>query len=327
MRPIQSAMPEQTPDKNQTKPPKRTQQGTYTDIRLNGIWALLPVHLQPYVTLARLDRPIGWWLLVLPGWWIFAAFSPDPHRAIFYMTLFTIGAVAMRGAGCIINDLWDRDIDAQVERTQSRPLASGQISVRAAVLFLGCLSGCGLLVLIQLPLFSWAIGFGALPFIIVYPLAKRFIDWPQIVLGLTFSWAIPVAGAVLWQGWPPTSLWLLYAGTVFWVIGYDTIYAVQDMKDDRLTGVRSSALALGQYLRVGVGLCYLLASLLWAAGFFSLLGKGTWMGGLGLVCCHFLWQLRRLVFDDPETALQIFKSNRDAGLILTAALFLGNLLN
>ena len=230
----------------------------------------------------------------------------------------------MRGAGCIINDLWDRNIDAQVERTKSRPLASGQISVTAAVLFLLCLSGCGLLVLIQLPLFSWAIGIGALPLIILYPLAKRFMNWPQIVLGLTFSWAIPVAGSVLWQSWPPASLWLLYAGTVFWVIGYDTIYAIQDLKDDRLTGVKSSALALGRHLRVGVGLCYLFASLLWAAGFFSLLGQGIWMIGLSLVCCHFLWQLRQLVADNPAIALQIFKSNRDAGLILTAGLFLGS---
>ena len=243
------------------------------------------------------------------------------------MALFTIGAVTMRGAGCIINDLWDRDIDAQVERTQSRPLASGQISVTAAVLFLGCLSGGGLLVLVQLPLFSWAVGISAMPFMILYPLAKRFMDWPQIVLGLTFSWAIPVAGSVLWQGWPPASLWLLYAGTVFWVIGYDTIYAVQDVKDDRLIGVRSSALALGRHLRFGVGVCYLSASLLWAAGFFSLLGQGTWMVGLSLVCCHFLWQLRQLVPDNPTIAIRIFKSNRDAGLILTAGLFLGNFFN
>ena len=232
----------------------------------------------------------------------------------------------MRGAGCIINDLWDKDIDVQVERTQSRPLASGKISVRAAVLFLGCLSGGGLLVLVQLPPFSWAVGVSALPLIILYPLAKRFMDWPQVVLGLTFSWAIPVAGAVLWQGWPPANLWLLYAGTVFWVIGYDTIYAVQDLKDDRLTGVKSSAIALGRHLRAGVGVCYLFTSLLWAAGFFSLLGKGTWMVGLGIVCCHFFWQLRRLVADNPSTALQIFKSNRDAGLILTASLFMDSFL-
>ena len=196
------------------------------------------------------------------------SFQSSPHIAIFYMTLFTIGAVAMRGAGCIINDLWDRDIDAQVERTQSRPLASGQISVTAAVLFLGAkwLRSSSLN---PAALFSWAIGIGALPLIILYPLAKRFMNWPQIVLGLTFSWAIPVAGSVLWQSWPPASLWLLYAGTVFWVIGYDTIYAIQDLKDDRLTGVKSSALALGRHLRVGVGLCYLFASLLWAGTLFS----------------------------------------------------------
>ena len=284
-------MPSKTPDKNHANLRKGVQQRKYTDIRLSGMWALIPGHLQPYVTLARLDRPIGWWLLVLPGWWIFAAFSPDPHSAVFFMALFTIGAVAMRGAGCIINDLWDRDIDAQVERTRSRPCFRTDICDSCCPVS-RCLSGCGLLVLIQLPMFSWAVGISALPLIILYPLAKRFTNWPQIVLGLTFSWAIPVAGAVLWQGWPPASLWVLYAGTVFWVIGYDTIYAVQDLKDDRLTGVGSSALALGRHLRVGVGACYLLASLLWAAGFLSLLGQGVWIGGLGLVCCHFLWQLR-----------------------------------
>lgn len=290
------------------------------------MWALLPERLQPYVTLARLDRPIGWWLLVLPGWWIFAAFSPEPQTAVWYMALFTGGAVVMRGAGCIINDLWDRDIDSRVERTKTRPLASGQISVTAAFLFLGFLCSCGLFVLIQLPMFSWAVGAGALPLIILYPLAKRFTDWPQIVLGLTFSWAIPVAGAVIWQGWPPASLWLLYAGTVFWVIGYDTVYAVQDMKGDKQTGVKSSALALGRFLRVGVGICYLMTSLFWAFGFFSLLGPGIWMGGLGLVCCHFLWQLRRLAAKDPATALYIFKSNRDTGLILTVSLIMGSFL-
>ena len=198
----------------------------------------------PHITLARLDRPIGWWLLVLPGWWIFAAFSPGWQTAIWYMALFTVGAVAMRAVGCVINDLWDRDIDAQIERTRARPLASGQLSVAAAFIFLMCLSGLGLLVLLQLPVICWGVGVAALPLVILYPLAKRFTDWPQIVLGFTFSWAIPVAVAVLWQSWPPAGLWLIYAGCVCWVVGYDTIYAVQDMPDDRLTGADPQPLRL-----------------------------------------------------------------------------------
>ena len=294
----------------------------HSDIQLDGFWALLPVSVHPYITLARLDRPIGWWLLVLPGWWVFAGFSPSWQTAVWYMGLFTIGAVVMRAAGCVINDLWDRDIDAQIERTRTRPLASGQLSVSAAFIFLICLCGLGLLVLIQLPVISWGVGLAALPLVILYPLAKRFTDWPQIVLGLTFSWAIPVAVAVLWQGWPPAGLWLIYAGCVCWVVGYDTIYAVQDMPDDRLTGVRSSALALGKYIRWGVSLFYLAAILFWTAGFWGLLGPGVWLGGLGLMSCHLIWQITKLRRDDPASALQLFKSNRDAGLILSAGLFL-----
>ena len=301
--------------------PEPSQTGL-SDIRLTGLWARLPTAWHPYITLARLDRPIGWWLLVLPGWWIFAAFSPSLAAALWYMALFTVGAVVMRGAGCVINDLWDKNIDARIERTRTRPLASGQISVSAAVLFLAALSGVGLLVLIQLPVVSWAAGFAALPLVIVYPLAKRITNWPQVVLGLTFSWAIPVAAAVLWQDWPPAVIGLIYIGSVFWVIGYDTVYAVQDMKDDRITGVRSAALALGRHIKLGVSLFYLLAVGFWTAGFFSLLAPGPWLASLGLISCHFIWQVRRLDIADPGSALRVFKSNRDAGLLLTAGLLL-----
>ena len=314
-------MPSDTPEtatQARTKPEPDTT--GHSDIHLAGLWAKLPVSVHPYITLARLDRPIGWWLLVLPGWWIFAAFSPSISDAVWHMALFTIGAVVMRGAGCIINDLWDRHIDARIERTRTRPLASGQISVFAALCFLGGLSCLGLMVLIQLPVVSWAVGLAALPLVVLYPLAKRITDWPQIVLGLTFSWAIPVAGAVLWQGWPPAALWLIYAGSVCWVVGYDTVYAVQDMQDDRKTGVRSSALALGRHIKSGVSLFYLMAVLLWTAGLFSLMAPGAWLAGMGLVGGHFIWQLKSLDVTEPASALRIFKSNRDAGLLLTAGL-------
>jgi len=293
----------------------------HSDIQLDGFWALLPVSVHPYITLARLDRPIGWWLLVLPGWWVFAGFSPSWEIAVWYMMLFTIGAVVMRAAGCVVNDLWDRDIDAQIERTRKRPLASGQLSVQAAIFFLICLCGLGLAVLVQLPVISWGVGIAALPLVVLYPLAKRFTDWPQLILGLTFSWAIPVAAVVLWQSWPPVGLWLIYAGCVCWVVGYDTIYAIQDMADDRLTGVRSSALALGSYIRWGVSLFYLLAIAFLAAGFWDLLGAGVWLGGLGLMTGHLAWQVCQIKTDDPASALQLFKSNRNAGLILSAGLF------
>ncbi len=297
---------------------------TPSDINLTGLWACLPVYLHPFVTLARLDRPIGWWLLLLPGWWIIAALSPDLGRGFYLMGLFLIGAVVMRAAGCVINDLWDRKIDLKIARTRTRPLASGQITPLQALLFLFLLCMVGLLILLQLPIYSWLVGLCAIPLIILYPLAKRYFGWPQFVLGLTFSWGVPVAAACVFTDILQLQLVLIYAGSVFWVMGYDTIYAVQDMTDDRITGVRSSALSLGQHLKMGIACFYGLAVLFWGAGFFLLFGPDIWIAGLIAIALHFCWQVKALTPDQPKTALYLFQSNRNAGLILCLFLLIQN---
>ena len=241
------------------------------------------------------------------------------------MGLFTLGGITMRGAGCIVNDLWDRRIDAQVARTASRPLASGAITPFKALIFLVFLSVIGLLVLLSLPQRSWLVAIASFPLIICYPLAKRVIGWPQLVLGLTFSWAVPVAASVLSAAWLTLPLFAVYVGTVMWITGYDTIYAVQDQEDDKIAGIKSSALSLGRYLRAGVFCFYTSALLFWSYGFFMMLGPGLWLVGLGGAAAHLYWQISQLTEMSPQTARRLFVSNRTAGLILTAGLLLSHL--
>ena len=297
-----------------------------SDIRLEGWWQLWPQPLHPYITLARLDRPIGWWLLLLPGWWIIAGYSPNIQIAVFFMALFWVGAIVMRAAGCVVNDLWDRNIDKKIARTRTRPLASGQISIFGAVSFLALLILIGLGLLVQLPPQSWLVGLSAAPLILLYPLAKRFFGFPQAILGLTFSWGVFVAASILWSGWPPMGLFIIYAGTVFWVIGYDTIYAIQDMADDQITGVNSSALSLGRHLQAGVAACYGIAASCWLAGFYSLSGTGFWTTGMIAAIGHLGWQSVQIETDNPDKALRLFKSNRDTGLLLTAGFLIDQLI-
>ena len=290
-----------------------------------GVWSHLPQSFHPYIFIARLDRPIGWWLLILPGWWIAAALSDTLISAFWLMGLFTLGGITMRGAGCIVNDLWDRRIDAQVARTASRPLASGAITPFKALIFLVFLSFIGLLVLLSLPQRSWLVAIASFPLIICYPLAKRVMGWPQLVLGLTFSWAVPVAASVLSAAWLTLPLFAVYVGTVMWITGYDTIYAVQDQEDDKIAGIKSSALSLGRYLRAGVFCFYASALLFWSYGFFKMLGPGLWIVGLGGAAAHLYWQISQLTEMSPQTARRLFVSNRTAGLILTAGLLLSHL--
>jgi 4-hydroxybenzoate polyprenyltransferase len=256
----------------------------------------------------------------LPGWWIIAGYSPNLETAFFLMALFMIGAIIMRAAGCVINDLWDRNIDKQVARTKDRPLASGEITPFRAVAFLVFLTVLGLGLLVQLSLRTWIVGASAAPLIILYPLAKRVFGFPQLVLGLTFSWGLPVAASILWAGMPPFGLFLVYAGTVFWVIGYDTIYAIQDMPDDRATGVKSSALTLGARLKAGVALFYGAATACWFVGFYSLSGPDIWLFGVLAAGVHLGRQALQIDIATPDTALRLFTSNRDTGLLVTAAL-------
>ena len=301
----------------------------HTDINPRGWWRHLPGHLHPYILLARFDRPIGWWLLLLPGWWIIPAVATDTGRMAELMLLFLVGAVTTRAAGCVINDLWDRRLDRRVERTAGRPLAAGTVGIGAALVFLAALGLIGLGVLMRLPGTAILTGIAALPLVILYPLAKRVTWWPQAVLGLTFSWGVPLGWAAAAMqpapASPPLALLAIYLGSAAWVFGYDTIYAVQDMVDDRTVGVKSSALGLGRHLEAGVSTAYGLAILGLGGGFWLLIGPGPWLGGLALMAIHLCWQIRRLRADDPAGALRLFKSNRDAGLILTAGMVLTHL--
>ena len=289
---------------------------------LKGLWRVLPHAWHPFIILARFDRPIGWWLLLLPSWWILAAFSRHLLEALGWMWLFLIGAIVMRAAGCVVNDLWDRDLDKQVARTRSRPLASGQVTSKQAVMFLFGLCGVGLVILLLLPPVTWAVGLFVLPLIVLYPLAKRVTHWPQAVLGLTFSWGVFMAASVVLYEWN-LGVYLIYFGTAFWVMGYDTIYALQDKQDDRKAGVKSSAVALGGQVKRGVGAFYGCAILLWAAGFLLALGAGWWLGGLGAAAGHLAWQVVSLKENDPKLALKLFKANRDCGLLMTIGFLVG----
>jgi 4-hydroxybenzoate polyprenyltransferase len=289
----------------------------HSDIRLHGWWQHLPEALHPYIYLARLDRPIGWWLLLLPAWWAIPLGASTPPQMAYMMVLFLIGAVVMRGAGCVVNDLWDRRIDQRVERTRMRPLAAGTVTVFQALVFIALLCAVGLVILIQLPLMAVMVGVASLGLIVIYPLAKRVTWWPQFVLGLTFSWGVPLGWAAVGNGWPNPAIWLVYAGSVAWVFGYDTIYAVQDMADDRLAGIKSSALGFGRHLKSGIRAAYCLAIVLIAAGIHSFQGTGIWMVGITLMAIHLLRQVRQFDVKHPAGAHALFKSNRNAGLILT----------
>jgi len=292
------------------------------DIRLDGIWATLPASWHPFIALARLDRPVGWWLLLLPGWQAILLAGmlngTGPGRIFTLMLAFLIGAITMRAAGCVINDWWDRDLDRSVERTRNRPIASGRISTGGAAIFLAGLCLIGAIVLFQLPYQAIITGIAALPLIVIYPLAKRVMGLPQIILSLTFSWGALLGWAAVGT-WPGREAALLYAASAAWVFGYDTIYAVQDMADDRKMGIRSSALTLGRQIKPAVALAFgIMILALVALGALIEAGWG-WMAGIAAVALHFRWQLSRLDLANPGLAGHLFRSNRDAGLILTAA--------
>ncbi len=300
------------------EPRKDARTKSADDINLSGIWQLFPTQFHPFITIARLDRPIGWWLLILPGWWVAAALASSLAHALSLMALFLIGGVSTRAAGCVINDMWDRDIDRRVARTAQRPLAAGTISLFQASLFLALLGMVSLAVLFQLPPIAWLVGVASAPLVILYPLAKRVTYFPQLVLGLTFSWAAPTAYAATTLMMPDSALLIVYIGTICWVFGYDTIYAIQDIEDDTRSGVKSSAIGLGAKLTSGVATAYLLALIFWGIGFYLMVGAGFWMAGLAGVAIHFLWQIRQIRRDDAQMAKRLFISNRNCGLMLTA---------
>jgi 4-hydroxybenzoate polyprenyltransferase len=290
----------------------------------NWVDRFAPPALRPWLRLGRFDRPAGTWLLLLPGWQALAL-GPARHGGwpdLRLIVLFAIGAAVMRAAGCAYNDIVDRDLDAKVERTAKRPIPSGQISVKGAWAFLVGCSLVGLAILLSMNVLAIGLGVLSLGLVAAYPFMKRVTWWPQAWLGLTFNWGalLGFAAAAGAPGWPPL---LLYASGIAWTLGYDTIYAVQDMEDDALVGVKSSARALGPHAPVAVLGFYLLSLLLavaaaWTAGLGPLFLP--FAGGFAL---HLSLQAARLRIDDGPLALKLFKSNRDAGLLLFAGLVAG----
>lgn len=292
--------------------------------RGNWVDSRAPAALRPYLHLARVDRPIGTWLLLLPCWWstalaAIAAGSSFPSPAL--LALFAIGSFAMRGAGCTWNDILDRKIDGRVARTRNRPIASGAVSLPAAFAFLAAQCLVGLAVLLCLPRFAIVTGIASLGVVAIYPLMKRITSFPQVVLGIAFSWGALMGWASVFRAIEDPAL-LLFAGCVVWVFAYDTIYAHQDKEDDAIVGVRSTALYFGRKSALVVGACYTLTVVLFALAL-SAAGAGPFAYlGLGGFALQLAWQVRALDIDDPARCLAVFKSNRDAGLILFAGLAL-----
>ncbi|MBX9911486.1 MAG: 4-hydroxybenzoate octaprenyltransferase [Beijerinckiaceae bacterium] len=289
---------------------------------LSGHWVdtRAPRGLRPYLKLARIERPVGWQLLLLPCWWaagLAAIAGGNTFPDVWHCLLFLIGAIVMRAAGSTFNDIVDRKLDAQVARTRGRPLPSGQVTAKQAALFMVGLSLAGLVVLLQFNSFTVWLGIASLAIVAVYPFMKRITNMPQFVLGLAFSWGGLVGWAAAF-GRLDTPAYLIYAAAIAWTIGYDTIYAMQDIEDDVIAGIKSSARYFGRFAREAVGLCFALAAVLaagaiWAAGG----GVFAWLG-LAAFAAHLGWQVNVLGTATPQVALRLFRSNWHAGLLLAA---------
>ena len=303
-----------------------------TDIQTEKpVFRMTPRGWHPYIKLARLDRPIGTWLLLLPCWWSITlaggGFKSMELREWIYMGLFALGALLMRAAGCVVNDLWDRDLDGRVERTRTRPLPAGEVTVKQALAFLGVLLGVSLGILLQFNALTIQLGFLSLLLVGTYPLMKRVTWWPQLFLGFTFNWGALMGWAAVrgnfnlneMAGTLPHAFYLapawLYAGGILWTLAYDTIYAHQDKEDDATIGIRSTALLFGKHSRLFVGACFMLAILC--------LGVGKHFGGpspyspvlIAFLVGHAMWQLKNWRMDDAQSCLSTFRANRDFGLL------------
>lgn len=297
--------------------------GRVADSTGNWVDLYAPGQFRPYLRLARMDRPIGSWLLLMPCWWSvgLTGLAMDRLPSLWHIVLFLIGAFAMRGAGCTWNDLVDRDLDGKVERTRSRPIPSGQVTAKQAAIFLVAQALVGLVVLLQFNGFTILTGLASLLVVAIYPFMKRVTYWPQVFLGLAFSW-----GALM--GWPAAfgrldwAPVILYAGAISWVIAYDTIYAHQDREDDMMIGIKSTALLFGADTQRALTLFYSAAVVL--IGIACVLAGAGWITLVGLAgfAVHLAWQVRRIDIDDPALCLRLFRSNRDAGLILFAAMLI-----
>ena len=298
------------------------------------VYRVLPRAAWPYAQLARWDRPIGWWLLLWPCWWSAALAASagarsgvplsDALPSIWHLALFLLGAVAMRGAGCAYNDIVDRDIDDRVERTRSRPLPSGKVTIRHAWIFLVGQALTGLLVLIQFNGFAILLGMASLAVVAIYPYMKRITDWPQLVLGFAFSWGALMGWAAEF-GSLAIAPFLLYAGSVLWVIGYDTIYAHQDKEDDALVGVRSTAQLFGNRTKGWLIALYGGALLLFVCALSIAAAPPLAFAGPAAAGVHMMRQILILDIDDPAQCLRLFQSNSVVGWFIFLGLLAGGL--
>ena len=314
---------------------------TIQDAEKNHWVYKMPLKWRPYLQLARYDRPVGYWLLALPGW-IGLAFASLSHGVaitdIKWAILILIGAIAMRGAGCTYNDIVDRDLDAQVQRTAKRPIPAGTVSVKRARIWLFAQCFGGLLVLLTLPRFAQIVALCSIPLVAAYPFMKRITWWPQVWLGLTFNWAVLVAYAIK-TGTLSPAVMILYVGLMFWTVGYDTIYACQDIEDDALIGVKSTARRFGKRIKLGVGLSYFISCLFiikaCELSFHTngVLAEGNYSVPFPAVVwylifvfmilpfiCHLAWQTFNLKVKDSQKSLQLFKSNMWSGFFLVLSL-------
>jgi 4-hydroxybenzoate polyprenyltransferase len=294
---------------------------TFTDIQTTGWISRTPQRLRPYLLLARLDRPIGIWLLFLPGAWGIVLARAQAGETLRLLALFALGSVTMRAAGCVVNDMWDRDLDRKVARTAGRPLASGALRMRQAAWFLAALLAVSLAVLLQLRAVCWAMGAGSLVLVGLYPLAKRVTWWPQLVMGFTFGFGAPM-GMAAGYGVSAAAGAALYAAAIAWDLGFDTIYGFQDIEDDALAGIKSTSRRFAHAPRRFVAVCYAAAlGLLALAGWLG--GAGAWFWpALGLPAALLAWQVLRLDPASPAACLALFRLNRETGLAIAAALLL-----
>jgi 4-hydroxybenzoate polyprenyltransferase len=288
------------------------------DSEQRGLVAALPPALRDFVQLARFDRPIGAWLLFWPGAWAIALAGGATLASGRLVAWFALGALVMRGAGCVYNDIVDRDLDRRIARTRDRPLVSGRVSLGAAWAWLVALCLIGLVVLLQLGGAARLVALASLAPVAAYPFMKRITWWPQAWLGIVFSWAALAGWAAVTGVLGPPAL-LLYAGAIAWVIGYDTIYALQDIEDDALAGVKSSARALGRHARPGVAGFYVIALLFWGAALWTVRPQPLALAALLPMAFHFAWQVGTLRIADGDDALAKFRSNRFAGLLMALA--------
>lgn len=294
-----------------------------TDIVAQSWVFRMPQSVRPYLILMRADRPIGTWLLLFPCWWTLALAS-DTMPNLYFAALFAIGAFIMRGAGCVMNDLADRNYDGQVARTATRPIPNGDVSPKQATAFMGLLCLIGLSVLIQFNTYTIILGACSLGLVFIYPFCKRWTYWPQVVLGLTFNWGALVGWTSITGELTAPALCLYFAG-LFWTLGYDTVYAHQDKEDDVMVGIKSTALRLGEKTVPALWGFYGLAlGLIGVGGYLAGL---TWPFYIGLsaTAAHLIWQIIRVDIHDAQNCLDIFKSNKWFGWILLGAILMGKI--